>query len=508
MPRPGVVAALAAWAALLVGLLTWPLLGPGQLAARDMLVLDHPALTAAALGFGDLAARNVPQDGLLALVGTLLPASWFARVLIVAAAAGAAAGAAWLTAVVRHRAGVPVTALPIAAAMTVAVWNPFAVERLLQGHWSLVVAVWLLPAVAAAGLTGRPLPQGLLIFAASLTPTGGIFAAVTAVATARGRNRLIALAVGVVCCLPWVAAGLWAGAGATTSSAASVAAFAPRAEEHVGTLGALLGLGGIWNAAAVPASRTVGFALVGVVLVVILLLSARRCPPVLLALAGAGLGGAVAVWLLPGAVGWLVETVPGAGLIRDGQKLVALALPAYVALAGLARPVPAGLILALAILQVPDAPRAVQQIAPVQVAVDEGLVEFADGRDVFFPGRSGLITRADGMVVVDPATKALSVVQSGELVVDGVQVDAPSPRYEAAERAWATRDTETLAELGVGVVVDGGQVVETGAPARELPTAGVALLAWWLAIPLVLAGCGRCGSGERGSAGTFNGASL
>ena len=59
MPRPGVVAALAAWAVLLVGLLTWPLLRPGQLAARDMLVLDHPALTAAALGFGDLAARNV-----------------------------------------------------------------------------------------------------------------------------------------------------------------------------------------------------------------------------------------------------------------------------------------------------------------------------------------------------------------------------------------------------------------------------------------------------------------
>ena len=488
MPRPGVVAALAAWAVLLVGLLTWPLLRPGQLAARDMLVLDHPALTAAALGFGDLAARNVPQDGLLALVGTLLPASWFARVVIVVAAAGAAAGAAWLTAVVRRRAGLPVTALPIAAAMTVAVWNPFAVERLLQGHWSLVVTVWLLPAVAAAGLTGRALPQGLLIFAASLTPTGGLFAAVTAVATARGRNRLLALAVGVACCLPWIVPGLLAGAGTTTSSAASVAAFAPRAEEHVGTLGALLGLGGIWNAAAVPASRTAGFTLFGVLLVVVLLLSARRCPPVLLVLAAAGLSGAIAVWLLPGAVGWLVETVPGAGLLRDGQKLVALALPAYVALAGLARPIPAGLILALAILQVPDAPRAVQQIAPVPVTVDEELVEFADGRDVFFPGRSGLITRTDGVVVVDPATKALSVVQSGELVVDGVRVDAPSPRYEAAQRAWAKRDVEALAELGVGVVVDGERVVETGAPARGLPAAGVALLAWWLVVPLMLAG--------------------
>ena len=237
-----------------------------------------------------------------------------------------------------------------------------------------------------------------------------------------------------------------------------------------------------------PASRTVGFALAGVLLFVVLLLSARRCPPVLLALAAAGLGGAIAVWLLPGAVGWLVETVPGAGLLRDGQKLVALALPAYVALAGLARPIPAGLIVVLAILQVPDAPRAVQQIAPVHVAVDEGLVEFADGRDVFFPGRSGLSTRADGMVVVDPFTKAMSVVQSGELVVDGVRVDAPSPRYEAAQRAWAKRDVEALAELGVGVVVDGERVVETGAPARGLPAAGVALLAWWLAVPLMLAG--------------------
>lgn len=497
MPRPAVTAALAAWAVLLIGLLTGPLLGPGQLAARDMLVLDHPALSRSALGFGDLAARNVPQDGLLALVGTLLPASWFVRLLLIAAAAGAAAGALWLSLVVRRRAGLPFAALPAAAALSIAVWNPFAVERLLQGHWSLVIAAWLLPAVAAAGLAGRPLVQGLLIFASSLTPTGAVLAGLTAAATARGRNRWGALVVTLACCLPWVVPGLWAAAGTTTAPAASAAAFAPRAEEHAGTLGALLGLGGIWNAAAVPASRSLGFALFGVLLFVILLFSARRCPPVLLLLAGVGLGGALLGWLAPGALGWLVEHLPGAGLLRDSQKLVALALPAYTALAGLARPLPAGTLVALALLQVPDAPLALRQIAPVEVTVEESLVKFAAGRDVFFPERSGLSTRADGVVIVDPAFKALSVVESGELVVDGVVVDAASPRYRAAQEAWAERDLVGLADLGVGVVATPEEVVGTGAPARELPRAGLVLLAGWVLIPVFLLLGAAAGSGCR-----------
>lgn len=470
-----------AWAVILVGSLTWWLWAPGQLAARDMLVLDHPALTAAALGFGDTAARNVPQDGFLAVAGLVLPASWLVRVLIVAAAFLAAVAAIWLTRLLGSRSG-----WATAAAMTVAVLNPFVVERLLQGHWSLVIAAWLLPGIAAAALAGRPLLTGLGIVGASLTPTGALLATVTAVVVSRGRGRVLALLVGLAVSLPWLIPGLLAG---STAPARSAAAFAPRAEQWVGTAGALVGLGGVWNAEAVPASRASGFAVFGVVLFFLLALAWRRCPRPLLLLAVVGLGGAGLTWLAPGLTGWAVENVPGAGLVRDGQKLVMLAVPAYVALAGqMRREWLSGLVLAVAVLQVPDAPRELAQLAPAPVAVDGELAAFADGRDVLLPGRSTLTTRADGMVVVDPAAKAMSVVESGALFVDGQLADPPAPRWVAAMAAWGRRDLAALADLGVGVVADteAGVVVETGAPARELPALGLGLLAWWLAVPWVL----------------------
>lgn len=90
----------ALWAAVLIGALLWPLLLPGELALRDMVVLDSPALSAGALGTGDLPARNAPQDGLLALLGGVLPASWVARAFLVGGAVAGAYGAVLLA---RHQ---------------------------------------------------------------------------------------------------------------------------------------------------------------------------------------------------------------------------------------------------------------------------------------------------------------------------------------------------------------------------------------------------------------------
>ncbi|MCS5480545.1 hypothetical protein NYP18_12865 [Corynebacterium sp. YIM 101645] len=458
---------------MLITALLWPLIMPGQLALRDMLVLDSPVLSPGALGTGDLPARNAPQDGLLALLGIFLPASWVARLFIVGGAVAGAVGAVWLA---RHQGAGRVGML---AAVTLVLWNPFVVERLLQGHWSLVIGGWLLPLIAAAGLSGHAPMGWLAMWAASLTPTGALFALFTGFATARGR-RLPTLLLGLLCCLPWLLPGLLGGGG--TASAASAAAFAPRAEAHVGTLGALLGLGGIWNAEAVPASRELGFALAGVALFAVLLFSARRVPAPLLWLAGIGLGGAVLLWLLPGLSGWLVATLPGAGLLRDASKLTVLALPAYVAAAASARTWAAGLVLALALLQVPDAPAALAPLRPQPVAVDQALVEHAAGRDVLLVDEPVLVRRADGTPMLNPLVKALSAVESGALSVDGVLVDAPSTRWAAATAAWADRDRDRLAELGVGVVVADGRVVETAAgPQPRWP--GLVLLAGWLLIP-------------------------
>lgn len=462
----------ALWAAVLIGALLWPLMLPGELALRDMVVLDSPALSAGALGTGDLPARNAPQDGLLALLGGVLPASWVARVLLVGGAVAGAYGAVLLA---RYQGAGRLSTL---AALTLTLWNPYTVERLLQGHWSLVIAAWLLPLIAALGLSGRTGWQWLALWAASLTPTGALFALLTGVATAR--RRLPTLVFAFACCLPWLIPGLLTGGGA---SAASVAAFAPRAEAWATTAGSLLGLGGIWNADAVPASREAGFALVGVVLFAVLATQVRRVPAPLLLLAGVGLGGAVLAWLLPDALAWATAHVPGAGLLRDASKLTALALPAYVAAAAAIRRW-AGLVLALALLQVPDAPRALTPLTPQEVVVDPMLVERVADRDVLLVDEPPLTRRADGTVIINPLLKALPTVESGALVVDGVLVDPPAPRWTEAMAAWEAGDLGRLADLGVGVVVAGDEVTATGAGPQPR-TLGLWLLAGWLTMPLI-----------------------
>lgn len=443
---------LGAWAALLVLAVTWPFMVPGEaFALRDMVVVPEMALTHAAVGFGDLPARNVPQDAVLAL----LPFPVVAVRLIVI---GAACAAAW--------AGYRLGRSPFAraAAMTVAVWNPFVIERLLQGQWSLAVAAWLMPFIAVTGSV-------LAMWVASLTPTG----ALAAVSLATRPRHLVAA---VWLCAPWAVVGVLS-TGAGTATAASALAFAPRAEKWVGTLGALAGLGGMWNAEAVPPSRGIGFALFGIALVALLTTGWRAVPRRLLVLASIGFAVAVASWL--GGIAAVVEWLPGAGLLRDGQKWVILAIPAYVYAAGALTPRLASAACAFALLQVPDAPAAVAELAPVEVTVPR--VE-AEGRDVFFVDRPALLSRADGTPVVDPATKAMNVVESGQLRIDGDVVDEASPRWALAQAH--PRDTALLALLGIGLVVHpDGTVVDTGAPAREPSVLGRALLVGWGSVPLV-----------------------
>lgn len=480
--------ALTAWGVFLVGALTWPFLlafasPTASLALRDMVVLPHPALTHAALGFGDLPARSAPQDGVLALVERVVPATWFVAVLMVASASAAA----WVAARVGSR---PWTK---AAAMTVAVWNPFVVERMLQGQWSLALTAWLLPAVALC----RGPAQLLAIWGASLTPTGGLFALLTSLTAPRRLPLLFSLA----CCSPWLFPALLSGVSGGAATAASAAAFAPRAETFAGTLGSLVGLGGIWNGAAVPASRSAGFALAGIALFAVLCLASRHVPRRLLILAGVGFAVPLVSWLLPDLMAWFVSTIPGAGLLRDAQKFVALALPAFVVAAARLDRVNLRLpavVMLLALMQVPDAPRAIAVLTPVEVAVPA--VDH-HGRDVLFDARPYLLTRPDGIPMVDPATKAMNVVESGELVVDGVTVDPPSPRWRAAQDIFGTAPAPDPAisasadDLAVQlfysdpqvalIVRPDGTVEDTGYPARPLPRSGLALLILWMLLPVL-----------------------
>jgi hypothetical protein len=99
---------------------------------------------------------------------------------------------------------------------------------------------------------------------------------------------------------------------------------------------AVLGLGGVWNADVVPAGRGgVGGVVAWLSLLVLLALAGLGVRPWLLvteravvraaaACAALGLAAALAGLFAPGALGWLVATVPGAGLLRDGTRFLGL----------------------------------------------------------------------------------------------------------------------------------------------------------------------------------------
>ena len=263
-----------AYALVLALLVVGPLLGPGYLLLRDAVSTPRSYLTDAALGL-TAAPRATPQDFAVALASHLLDGGVVVKALLVSGLWLAGWGAARLAATVLPDAGAPGQFV----ATTLAIWNPYVAERLLQGHWSLLVGYGCLPWVATAMLTLRSGAAtgwfgffGLCfwIALAGLTPTGQMLAATVALvcvaAPGAGRSRWLcaatALGAALVTALPWLTASA-VGATLTARESATVlgvSAFAPRAEPGLGTLGSLASLGGIWNGEAVPYSRTTLFA--------------------------------------------------------------------------------------------------------------------------------------------------------------------------------------------------------------------------------------------------------
>ncbi|MGW4156227.1 hypothetical protein ACWEDF_24050 [Micromonospora chersina] len=326
-----------------------PLALPGYVLRYDMVFVPRQALSWDVIAPASALPRAVPQDAVVALLTQLVPGWLLQRLVLVAILWLAALGAARLVPTDRN-------AVRVVAALGYA-WTPYLAERLLIGQWGLLLAYAMLPWLVAAALdvrAGRPgaLPRLLLAAAvAAITPTGGVLAlaAVAVLLPGRypgaGRRAGTALAATVLLNAPWLVAGMGSATGGR-SDPAGVAAFAARAENWAGPLVALAGTGGIWNGLTVPVSRQSGVVPLATAL---LLLVAGYGVPLLRRRWPAGAAGrlgllAVGSWLLaalgvlPGGaalLGRLVDTVPGAGLIRDGQKLLvpyALALAVAVAL--------------------------------------------------------------------------------------------------------------------------------------------------------------------------------
>ena len=316
------------------------------------------------LGLEAAVARAVPGDLLVALASRLVPADLVQKLVLLGALVAAGTGAARLTPTRRPAAQ--------AAAAALYVWNPFVYERLVMGHWGLLISYAALPLAALAAIDLRvassgggadlrvassgpgaglrvPRPTGAgrrlvlaLAVAAAGSPPGGMIAAAVALCVAAAppwpragavRRTGTVAGVALVVNAPWLVPSLLRPGGVPVRPEGA-AAFASRPDGPLGTVGSLVGLGGIWNSLAVPPGLgswpwLAGFAVVLAVVITGLPLLPRRLPPGaaggLLLSAGLGLllAAAYAIPWWRGLVDLVVAHVPGGGLVRDAQKFVA-----------------------------------------------------------------------------------------------------------------------------------------------------------------------------------------
>ncbi|MGV9801014.1 hypothetical protein ACWDTP_23500 [Mycobacterium sp. NPDC003449] len=501
---------MSVYALALSVLATAPLLAPGYLLLRDAVSTPRSYPTDAALGISEAAPRAVPQDFFVAVTSTVLDGGIVVKALLVAGLWLAGWGAARLAATVLGSSG---SGAFIAA--TLAIWNPYVAERLLQGHWSLLVGYGCLPWVAVCVLRLRSgsgsgsawassWAAAFWIALAGLTPTGLILAAVVALtcvaAPGEGWRRLrvgvFGLGAAVLAALPWLVAAAVGGAVTPASaSSAGVHAFAARAEPGLSTLGSLAGLGGIWNSDAVPASRTSLFAvlatavLVGIVAIGVPVLVRRPAAIGLLVLAAVAVAVPAAMATGPGlaTVEAVTRAVPGLGLLRDGQKWVALAMPGYVLAAAAAPltlrrlriPVPAAAAVGCAAL-VAVLPDLAWGVGGKMVAVQyppgwtaAAKVINADPRPVAVlpPDSMRSLYWAGPAPVLDPLPRWVQadVLSTGDLMIGGQIVPGEGARARVVQDLLRSgADRKTIADAGVGWLV-----VETnGVPARlDLPVA-------------------------------------
>ncbi|MCW2751428.1 MAG: hypothetical protein JWR83_2538 [Aeromicrobium sp.] len=318
------------WAAVLALAVCAPLFAHGYVLSYDMVWVPHLDLDRPEIwGLGSALPRAVPSDAVVALLGAVLPAAVVQRVVLFAALFLLAVGTARL---LRER---PLVAQ--LAGATFAVWNPFVAERLVLGQWPLLLALAAFPWLIFA-LSDTDGPHWWLAVLAlagtALSPATGLMGVVLGGAAAWGRGIVRVVILAALLNGPWIIAGL-RHASEATSDPRAVGLFDLQGEGHFGKLGSALTLGGIWNTEVVPTSRTLVTAVVIAVLIVVVMVigvavmwhEARRLLAVTAFAGVLGLAVALAGWLAPDRVSWVVANVSGGGVIRDGTRWLALLVP-------------------------------------------------------------------------------------------------------------------------------------------------------------------------------------
>jgi hypothetical protein len=487
------------WALALALLVLGPALAPGFLLVRDMVWVPDLPLRADELGLGSGLPRAVPSDAVVAVLDEVVPAMLLQKLMLVLALAAGGVGAARLLERADSHADDRPPLLARLVVVTLFGWNALIAERLLMGAWPVLVGYavlpWLLVATRRWRREGR-LPPSLLVLVplGCLSAGAGLATAVAVLAGSVGRARttqaLLRVAAGNA---PWLVAGLLH-AGSATSDPAAAQLFALRGEGSVPAPLAALTLGGIWNTSVQPAARTGALGWVTLLVLVGLALAGlrswwRRTPArertALLVCWAVGWCTAVLTWLLPGAVGWASEHVPGAGVVRDGARALVLCAPLLAllvaegvrVLAGrttAGRVARASLALGAVLLPVALLPGLAlgvgHRIEPAHypAAYDRArqLLDSSDDADHHVSGDVLVLPLSSyrapawnhGNLVLDPLGRYLArdYVASDVLVVDGVALSGEDPRVGEAARALALptprERSDALGRLGIGAV--------------------------------------------------------
>lgn len=404
--------------------------------------------------------RAVPSDLLVALLSRVVAAGWLQDAVLLAIVVGGAWGAARL-APTTSRAGT-------AAAATAYGWSPYLHERLLLGQWALLVGWAVLPWAARAALTWRRGGSGWPAVGALVVAAAGGASAVLLVGlvVALCGRPVRAAAATAALSLPWLVPALLQPV--VAGDPAGVGAFAARSDTPLGVVGSLLTGGGIWAPAAVAPGRSAGV-VVGVLLLAVAAVGlrplVRRTGRSLLVAAGVGLLLAL-LGTAPGTADllrWSVTHLPGAGLLRDGQKWAApvvlltsaaVGCGAEVVLAGLARtPVRRGAAVLLVLAPLAALPGAAwaeggRLRTAVYPAAWEQVTRQTHGQVLVLPwGLYRAFPWTGDRTVLDPATKLLArpvVDDDLPLVAGAVRGEDP---VAARVRAAVTTGAPLLADL-------------------------------------------------------------
>ena len=217
------------WSVLLAALALGPALGPGYVLSYDMVWVPDLALRPDVLGVGSGLPRAVPSDAVVAVLDEIVPGMLLQKLVLLGALAGGGLG------ILRLAPRKSLTGQLVA--VSVYQWNPFVAERLVLGHWPLLVGYAVLPWLVLAAREWRTtgvLPWRLcwLVPLGSLSASAGLATGVVLVAFAaerRVRRWAATLALLAVGNAPWLVSGLLHAADATTDPAGA-SAFALHSE--------------------------------------------------------------------------------------------------------------------------------------------------------------------------------------------------------------------------------------------------------------------------------------